>query len=189
MGLLGLKYGNALNGRAGTTRIRGWLLGGTYGFNWQISSFVIGFEGDISGTGIKRNFMSVAPGFAGFCPFTIPCRTDLRWFGTDRARLGYAWDRLLFYGTAGIAYGQVRGTLLTPGFTVGQTTRTGFVYGGGIEFALASNWSAKAEYLHTDFGDKPTYGTAAAPLVESVSFKRFNIFRAGLNYRFDWPRW
>jgi len=133
--------------------------------------------------------MSVAPGFAGFCPFTIPCRTDLRWFGTDRARLGYAWDRLLFYGTAGIAYGQVRGTLLTPGFTVGQTTRTGFVYGGGIEFALASNWSAKAEYLHTDFGDKPTYGTAAAPLVESVSFKRFNIFRAGLNYRFDWPRW
>jgi outer membrane immunogenic protein len=174
---------NGLN--SDISRIRGGLLGGTYGFNWQISSWVIGFEGDFSASRVKGQFVSRNNPF--FCGVGFPCVTDLRWFGTNRARLGYAWDRLLFFGTAGIAYGKVRGTLLFPGFTTGETTRTGFVYGGGLEVALSQGWSVKAEYLHTDLGDKLTYGNPVP--VESVSFKRFNIVRGGLNYNFNWPRW
>jgi opacity protein-like surface antigen len=81
-----------------------------YGYNFQTGSWVLGIEGDFSWSGIKKNFDDSAPELF-FC--TIPdspikCATDLRWLGTDRARLGYAWDRLLVYGTAGVAYGNVR---------------------------------------------------------------------------------
>jgi outer membrane immunogenic protein len=71
--------------------------------------------------------------------------TNLRWLGTDRVRLGYAWDRLLVYGTAGIAYGNVQATLLGAPFlvTIGDNTRTGFIFGGGAEWAFAPAWSLK----------------------------------------------
>jgi outer membrane immunogenic protein len=172
---------NITGGNSGTAHINGGLLGGTYGYNLQFGSWVLGLEGDFSWSGIKSSFSDNG---SGFCPAAAQCLTNLRWLGTDRARLGYAWDRFLVYGTAGVAYGDVHGTLNFPGFTAGDTTRVGFIYGGGAEWAFARAWSVKAEYLRTDLGDKATYGVPAFPLVENVSLKNVNIVRVGLNYRF-----
>ena len=180
------RHTNNTNGiNSGTHRISGGLFGGTVGYNAQFGSWVLGVEGDFSWSGIKRTFNDNNGSL--FCIGANQCETSLRWFGTGRGRLGYAWNTLLVYGTAGVAYGKVHGTLTNPAFTAGDNTRAGFVYGGGLEWAFAPAWSAKAEYLRTDLGDKATYGIAAAPLIENVSLKKLNIVRVGLNYRFGGP--
>ena len=106
------RHTNAVNGiNSGNVGISGGLFGGTYGYNWQLGSWVLGFEGDFSWSGIRSSFSD--NNGSDFCSpaVEIQCVTNLLWFGTDRARLGYAWDRLLVYATAGVAYGKVEGTL------------------------------------------------------------------------------
>ena len=183
------RHTNNVNGAtSGTVRISGGMFGGTVGYNAQFGSWVLGLEGDFSWSGIKRSFNDTG---SGFCAGIIQCETSLRWFGTGRARLGYAWNSFLVYGTAGVAYGNVRGFITNvtppPTFTAGDNTRAGFVYGGGVEWGFAPAWSVKAEYLRTDFGDKATYGTLESGLIETVSLKKLNIVRFGLNYRFGGP--
>jgi outer membrane immunogenic protein len=179
------QHTNANNGINSSTRsIDGGLVGGTYGYNLQINSWVVGIEGDFSWSGLKSTFTDAGN---GFCPVGQECVTELKWLGTDRARIGYAWDKLLVYGTVGIAYGEVRGTLLNAGFTSGSNTRTGLTYGGGVELGLTPNWSVKAEYLHVDkLGDPVTYNSIVGGSPERVSLKGLDIVRAGLNYRFNW---
>src|SRR4249920_3823045 len=81
------RHTNAMNGiNSGDVRINGGLFGGTYGYNFQTGSWVLGIEGDFSWSGIKKQFDDSAPELF-FC--TIPdspikCMTDLRWLGTDR---------------------------------------------------------------------------------------------------------
>lgn len=176
---------NTLGGvGTGFTRIHGGLAGGTYGYNWQPygSNVVFGLEGDISWSGIRKAFPD-ANGL-GFCsPSPILCVTDLRWLGTDRVRLGVAQGPLLIYGTAGVAYGDVTGTILNAGFDIGSKLHSGLTAGGGVEWAFAPNSSLKVEYLWADLGSKVTYG-----ITETVSLKNLNIVRVGLNYRFDWGK-
>ena len=71
----------------------GGLFGATYGYNWQSGPLVLGFEGDISWSGIKDTFVSSTAN--NFCITASPCYTALRWLGTDRGRIGFAWDRYL----------------------------------------------------------------------------------------------
>ena len=59
----------------------------------------------------------------------------VEWVSTVRSRLGFAFDRVLVYGTGGVA-----------------RTHVGWTAGGGIEAAITSNLSAKVEYLYTDLG-------------------------------------
>ena len=182
------RHTNPLNGiNSGDVSINGGLFGGTYGYNLQLGSWVLGIEGDFSWSGIKKNFDDSIPD-QFFC--TIPdsplkCVTNLRWLGTDRARLGYVWDRLLVYGTAGVAYGNVKGTLANADFfvSIGDNTRTGFIFGGGVEWAFAPAWSVKAEFLRTDFGNKVTYNISNKFPLE-VSLTNIDIVRVGLNYHF-----
>ena len=177
---------NAVNGiHSGEVGISGGLFGGTYGYNFQLDSWVLGFEGDFSLSGIKGDFFESSG--SDFCSAALElhCSTNLRWLGTDRVRLGYAWDRFLVYGTAGVAYGNVQATILGAPFliTVGDNTRTGFIFGGGVEWAFAPAWSLKAEYLRTDLGEKITYNVITI-FPQSVSLTNIDIVRVGLNYHF-----
>ena len=182
------RHTNALNGiHSGDVGISGGLLGGTYGYNVQLGSWVFGLEGDFSWSGINKTFDDSVPD-QFFC--TVPesplkCVTNLRWFGTNRARIGYAWDRLLVYGTAGVAFGKIEGTLVNAPFLVssGDNTGAGFIFGGGVEWAFAPAWSVKAEYLHTDLGNQTTY-TVITTIPENVSLTNINIVRVGINYHF-----
>jgi len=98
-----------------------------------------------------------------------------------RGRLGYAADRFMPFISGGAAFGDIRAS--TPGFAGANTTNAGWTIGGGLEFALAQNWTAKAEYLYVDLG-KLNCGIACGALVtDNVSFTT-NIVRAGVNYHF-----
>ncbi len=150
----------------------GALVGGTLGYNWQANQMVLGLETDLDWTNIRGTT---------FANCAFGCETKNTWLGTTRARLGYAAGRWMPYVTGGLAYGDIRAS--TPGFAGANTTKAGWTAGAGLEFALAGNWTAKAEYLYVDLG-KFDCGTACgAPAPDNVKFNA-NIVRAGLNYRF-----
>jgi outer membrane immunogenic protein len=152
--------------------LSGGLVGGTIGYNYQIGQLVWGVEGDVDWTNIKGTTNT-------FC--ALGCETSNSWLGTARGRLGYAADRFMPYVTGGAAFGNIRAS--TPGFAGTSTTKLGWTVGGGVEFALGGNWTAKAEYLYVDLGSVDCGLACGAFTPDNVSFHT-NIVRAGLNYRF-----
>ena len=86
------------------------------------------------------------------------------------------------YVTGGAAFGDVRAS--QPGFSGNKETNVGWTVGGGLEFAIAGNWTAKAEYLYVNLGDT-TCGLACGNGLnpDDVRF-RTHIVRGGVNVRF-----
>lgn len=156
-------------------RTNGDVGGFTYGYNWQTGNWVWGFEGDLSSADMK-GFDDVV------CTPPNPCRSEVRWFGTDRVRLGFAAGALQIYGTGGVAYGSVN--MFSPGLYDHTQTNVGWTAGGGIEAALSPNWSVKAEYLRVDLGKNSTeYPSVVVGTVHASANYSFDVVRAGLNYR------
>jgi outer membrane immunogenic protein len=162
------------SGFGGNTDPSGGMVGGTVGYNWQAlgSPWVFGLEGDADWANLKGNFVSAT------CP--TGCQTKLNWQATARGRIGYAWDRVLPYITAGGAFGDVQAN--QGGFAGVSDTRAGWTAGGGIEAALAGNLSTKLEYLHIDLGHV-NCGLVSCSVPTRVNFQADEV-RAGLNYRF-----
>jgi outer membrane immunogenic protein len=160
----------------GSFDISGGLVGGTAGFNMQTGQIVWGLEGDIAWADIGGSSAAAACG--------TRCETHIGWLGTVRGRLGYAIDRFLPYVTGGLAVGEVRTRIPGVGLADGNTTKAGWTIGGGAEFALTTNISAKAEYLYVDLG-RVDCGAPCAPGGTPVHVKsNAHVVRAGLNFRF-----
>lgn len=160
---------------SGNFRTRGALAGGQIGYNWQIGKIVVGAETDIDWANING-----ASAAGGVCATNGggQCETRQSWLGTTRARLGYAFDRFLPYITGGVAYGNVQAAQPTG---TSSGTQTGWTAGGGVEYGISRNWSAKAEFLHIDLGTATFMGAASGTPTLSVPITD-NIVRAGLNY-------
>jgi outer membrane immunogenic protein len=152
-------------GDAGGLDTDGWFGGGQIGVNYQFApNWVWGVEADISGAGID-----------GGNSATSRFKTDM--FGTVRARLGYTVDRVMFYGTGGLAWADSKATLV--GVSDSQTN-IGWALGAGIEYAFAPNWSAKLEYIHADYGSDD-YNIAPTT---SIDLKTDTV-KFGVNYLFN----
>jgi outer membrane immunogenic protein len=150
------------------TEMDGWLGGFQAGYNYQVNRWVWGVEGDLQATGERGGTNFCFPENLNCGPGTAAGGTAsyrLRWLGTLRGRVGYAWDRVLFYATGGLAVGQIdasytdsiAASTLTPLTTVAVSstaTRAGWVAGAGVEGAFRNwnNWTWKIEYLHVDLG-------------------------------------
>jgi outer membrane immunogenic protein len=134
------------------------------GYNWQqrSSPWVFGVEADIQGSSADDRF--------------APWKFSNPWFGTVRGRGGYAFNNVLFYGTLGLAFGELRAT--TFGLTESHSN-VGWTAGVGTEFGFAPNWSAKIEYLYVDLASSNFIITGAS---HGLSF---GTVRAGVNYRFS----
>jgi outer membrane immunogenic protein len=103
--------------------------GGQIGYNYQIGSFVVGLEADIQGidNGGNNDVLTFVPG-AGFAGNFVPgvfTNDTSDWWGSVRARLGFAIDRVLIYGTGGWAF---------------TDNNSGWAAGAGVEWALPVNW-------------------------------------------------
>ncbi|MCK0197066.1 porin family protein [Ancylobacter sp. 6x-1] len=145
----------------------GGLVGGQIGYNLQYGQVVFGVETDLQYADMKDRF-TFASGSS--------VSSELRYFGTVRARVGYAFDRILPYVTGGFAYGSNKVNLDYSTPVSEKNTQTGYTIGAGVEYAFTSNLSAKVEYLWTDLGDD-TYAGRKVDV-------DFNTVRAGINYRF-----
>lgn len=191
------------------------VIGGFHGgYNWQFApSFVLGIEADAQWMNTNSGFcrqtdvlsLACADNGRGFMTIT----NDTNWLSTVRGRLGWTFDRLMIYGTGGVAFGEVEtsislncsvngcGNQPGPFATSGafSSVNTGWVAGGGIEWMFASNWSLRAEYLHVDLGTVaatlnlpaancsaggPCGGTFARAML-------YDIGRVGLSYKFGGP--
>lgn len=161
---------------SGSIDPQGALIGATLGYNWQIGSWVLGAEADADATWISGD----TTGGTGLCAGGIGCDSHNTWLGTARARIGYAWDKVMPYITGGGAFGNVKMSPNTGGSE--SDTRFGWTGGAGVEYAYDRSWSAKLEYLYTDLGTA-TCSAATCGVDTDVTYKA-NIVRAGLNYRF-----
>jgi len=152
--------------------VSGGLIGGTIGYNYQTGPWVFGLEGDIGWADIN--------GSASCLGGILSCQTRNDWLGTARGRVGYAFDRFLPYLTGGAAFGNIKAG--AAGFGSVDTGKTGWTLGGGIEYGLAPNWTAKIEYLYVDLGSVDC-GIACGVAPTSNAFTT-SVVRAGINYRF-----
>ena len=142
--------------------------GGQIGFNVVTGRLLLGAEADIQGADISDR--SVVGGTS--------LTTNIDYFGTVRGRLGFVSDRTLIYGTAGYAWADVDATASAGGLSISaDDTLSGYVVGGGVEYALTDQWSTKLEYQYIDLEDERLNATDKLD-------NDFHTVRVGLNYRF-----
>lgn len=211
--------GFAVNAPGGATFLTGnrgnrdgFVGGGQVGYNYQVGSYVFGLEGDIQYTdfGNRRNAVygtatpvagvinpvaAGAPGNVAF--FSRGNNSDF--YGTARARLGYAVDRTLFFVSGGGAFRDTSN--FQPGYfgfnnlvpRKGDTV--GYTAGGGVEYAFTPNITGRVEGYYVNFGDRGRVngGTLVgvtntnAPIIAATGGRRdddFVVVRAGINYKF-----
>ena len=193
----------------GNFHVNGGMIGVTAGVSGQWGAWVVGAEGDFDWQGLKGTSNSpyctnlITSSAATIPPATaagLGCKTASTWLGTFRGRFGYAWDRVLLFGTAGVAGANVQTGLNTlppqTNFDFGWTA------GAGVEVAFADHWTFKVEYLFVDLGNvscnhgyscgydaaatttggqNPTI-TAAVNSNSSVKLNE-NLIRVGVNFK------
>jgi len=135
---------------------------------------------------------------------TVHSTADVQ--GSIRGKFGFAWDRVLIYGTGGIAFGGFSSNLFLNGLTPATVpfpvanrffseNRVGWTAGGGIQYALFDNWWVFVEYRYSDFGSfNNTLFNAISPGGNKLGFGfvnnnnphfRENQVQAGFSYRFN----
>ena len=189
--------GNSVNGEA-----IGVIGGAHVGYNQQYDKWVVGLEGSVDPTLMSRNVLVNVPNSAADPTGALgigATATGSIWStiqGSVRARAGYALDRVMFYGTGGVAVGafgsnfQVFGNDLTlaPFYAADQrsATRAGWTVGGGVEYAVNPHWSVRGEYRYTDFGHLGDSPAATSMGVAYAADRHLdqNQVQVGLSYKF-----
>ena len=214
---VGYKWGRSKHTSAGSTNgvpndpdeapagqdITGWFNvngavgGGEAGCQYQWGTWLWGVEVDGS--------WSAAEGQANHIPTLLGdglssnwiSKTSERWLVTARGRLGWAWDKWLWYVTGGGAWTGLDiatfNAFQPTNHAIEQHTRAGWVVGFGTEYHVHNNWSVKAEALYLDFGTFRAFdnvlpsctNTSGNCTNRDVDLSEF-IFRVGMNYRFEW---
>jgi outer membrane immunogenic protein len=172
----------------------GWLAGAQLGYNWQRQSFVYGLEGDVSLMNLNSSMTTILPVPFPFIPNpTAMTNAKMDWYGTFRGRLGWTAGPVLFYGTGGVAYGNVE---LNSTVSNGQTSlsaqawsaRVGWVAGGGIEYMARPDVIFSVNYQYVDFGhvsvasSEPAFGTPIS--LSASAHMQFQAVTAGVSWLF-----
>jgi high affinity Mn2+ porin len=160
------------------------------GFNYMLPSrLVFGVEADVSAPNTIAGNQSVSSSLVGQADYGEKILQS----GTARGRVGYAFGDWLAYGTGGFAWAydqltrtQVAGIPTGGSADVGTVEsaflwRLGWAAGAGVEVPIAPNWTAKLEYLWTDFGRRSVTFPAAAQRFDSDLVAQ--SIRLGMNYQ------
>jgi outer membrane immunogenic protein len=177
-------------------------VGGYLGWNWQISNWVIGLEGDIAWAdneethaGIPGTFVT-PPG-----PGLDIARVRDTWDASIRARVGWLMTPTwLIYATGGVAFlhkevsATCGATLFPVGWCIGPNggsasdTLTGWTLGAGVEFKLARNWIIRGEYRYTDYDSLGArfFANVPADTIDLVVDQKTHTAYLGISYLFNW---
>uniref|UniRef100_Q07TE4 Porin n=1 Tax=Rhodopseudomonas palustris (strain BisA53) TaxID=316055 RepID=Q07TE4_RHOP5 len=177
--------------------------GGTIGLNYQpsASNWLFGVEGEVGYLKLSRSVVDINPVPAGAPGADSIDRTrigDL--YGVFAARLGYAFDRVLFYAKGGAAFVGKEASFtdkcavapcsvntLNTDYSGTQLT---WAAGGGLEYAINDSWSVKGEYLYLATKETYTYSANASnnqPYTVSHTDPGVHTGKIGLNYRWGGP--
>lgn len=151
--------------------------GAHVGYNWQFGDWVIGAQGGVT-------YADLSEGETIFGDVAVD--NSLSFIADARVNAGYSFGAYLPYLTVGAAYSDLEHSWAEADDTDDSWADFGndvaVVYGAGLAYALAANWSAGIEYLVYDFSSE----TSANPLgyrmyVESEA----DVVQFTLNYRLN----
>lgn len=192
-------------------RDRGGFTGGVQGgYNYQFSAEsgpVIGLEADLQYAALSTDRPPTIVATPAFVPSAAITLLDPRgtrgvdWFGTVRGRAGWAFDRLLVYGTGGLAYGEGGRGACFGSFGCGDNLRVGWAAGGGVEYAIPTEsflymrggaLTLRAEALYVSLAHGRNAGLYAYNGVTGAAYYTplsrdgddFAVARVGLSYKF-----
>ena len=155
---------------------KGFLAGGYAGVNYQVGSIVWGVDADFVGSWAKGTGVDPLPA-AG----SNLLQVEVMWTGTATARVGWAVDRLLFYGKAGAAFLFHRDTISGANLGEGSAVTATWTVGGGIDWAVTEHWIARLDY---EYINAPTKAFELTPPAASEMGVKFNEIRVGMAYKF-----
>ena len=161
----------------------GFTLGGLAGFNYQVGSVVFGGEGEFGYDGWKKSsdYLNARGG-------TREIESKGSYIGRLRGRLGYAADNLLIYSAAGVSFTNDKVTQTNPFNGVSDSidkALTGWNIGVGAEYAFASNWTGRLEYIYDDFGKKDyDFQALSGGFANREVHLKQNTVRVALSYKF-----
>ena len=175
--------------------------GGILGYNYQIDQIVLGVEADFNYLGFGDDNKGTGIIQHGDPDVDVMGKGSFEadWFGTIRARLGFAIDKVLIYGTGGAAYGHMEAdgkvTASIEGTEVGSwngstsQTNWGWTVGAGMEYGI-DNWSLGLEYLYVDLGDGQWNDNSTDGQIHNFKLDgnvdyAFSTVRATVKYRFQ----
>jgi len=165
-----------------------------FGYNWMLGpNWVLGLVTDFQASGVNASGANVVTPPGPFATSIQANSLQTDWFGTIRAKVGWAQNNWLVYGTGGLAYGQVKpsgsfSVVGAPPFTgSNSTTKAGWAVGAGVDYGVTRNWSVGLEYLYVDLG-RVSY-TETEPFLAPASLTISNrdamhIGRITANYKF-----
>ena len=169
-----------------TNKMSGGLAGIYGGYNYQLSNnVVLGIDADFGWTGQS----------GGPDQVIIPCScnfnqqntaaADLKWSGSLRGRVGYAFNRYLGYVSVGATGAQVRGfyNYFNTKRTIDET-KIGWTIGAGVDYAFTNNMILRVDYRYSDFGKVGEQ--LFLPFTTNTQTLRItsNDVRLGLSYKF-----
>lgn len=175
----------------------GLVVGGQVGYDFQFGSIVVGVGGDVGYVNARGS--RSCPTNDNVIGVLYNCETQTDFLAMATGRVGYATERSLFYVKGGAAFGDVRervtalsgnqsvGGSANPSVTSTNRIAFGWTAGVGYEFALTSNWSAKAEYMHYELERRRIAYPAVDvfPATTQTADHSGDLVRVGLNYRFN----
>lgn len=170
----GIKGGGAFSdANASTTTISidetfdGGTIGIMSGYNWQNGHWVFGLDSDSSYSSLDESFSNAD--------------IELKYVGTTRARVGYAYDRFLPYVTGGLATGYADVSI--PGLGSESEFLYGYAVGAGFDWAIDDTWHLRAEYLFVDYSEESfTFSTGTL----DFDVEELHLVRVGLSMDTDW---
>lgn len=152
---------------------------GVYGgYNYQFANrFVVGGELDLGkSTASQQN--DIFDNDTSLAKFGV--------FGSARVRVGYAFDRLLLFGTVGVGVANISNNI-QKGRNAGEEVvwedqvKAGISAGAGVEYAFTRNWVGRGEYVYTDYGMVTLYNRDG----NRAEFRNeMHLLRVGASYRF-----
>ena len=166
------------------------------GTQWQFGQIVLGIESAInfSPDEMKGTVVAPVPPFGA----DISMRNRIRDLSTIGGRAGFAWDRVLLYGTGGYATGHVVANYFTTSTGAeafadfnGRTRLSGWYAGGGIDWVVARGELTAlilgVEYQHFDLDAKhiPIVNTSVAEQYSAGA--KGDIIRARFTVKY--PTW
>lgn len=175
------------------------------GYNYRIGNIVSGVEADFALFGGRGSDGVSAPYIAAVGHrYTLQYGAGVDWLATIRGRLGYAADRLLIYGTGGIAFADVEfdwsytDTQNAPNRARGSGSSSKIatrpIFGGGFEYALNGNSTFKVEYLYMRSVDIDTSGVVyndspgfSNQITTSANIDAHHFLKVGLNWKLGGP--
>jgi outer membrane immunogenic protein len=159
----------------------GFVAGVYVGHDWQQGNWVFGALADLDYIDVDQ--LELDGSFDGK---DENYAYDIDWLATARVRAGFlATDKLLVYGTGGLALAHVQTSGFQEGFlsdnsASDSSVEVGGVIGLGAEFAVTQNWSVKTEYLHYDFNRANVFSTEGGPGFDPS----VDTVKVGLSFRF-----